>query len=165
LDEADRLLDLGFEKDIGLILKIISEKSKVKRTHVLASATLSGGVRKLAKLSLNEPATIGLNPNYNIFDRFTNMQVIKLKSNTNIKKKTKKNKNAIEAFLTSDASCSDSESEKQITNSENYPKIQGLNTFNFYVPETLNHRYICVKRPFKSVALIGLLQMLRKKQK
>lgn len=41
LDEADRLLDLGFEKELRQIITSIEEKSTVPRINVLASATLN----------------------------------------------------------------------------------------------------------------------------
>lgn len=63
-DEADRLLDLGFEKDIEAILNILGARTSVtgeKRQHILLSATLNDRVQQLAALSLTEPATVGLN--------------------------------------------------------------------------------------------------------
>jgi len=86
LDEADRLLDLGFEKKITQILSVIEEKSsnstiaenslihnntsggdttatdnnnKIRRTTILLSATMHGGLSGLAGLSLHEPEAIG----------------------------------------------------------------------------------------------------------
>lgn len=54
LDEADRLLDLGFEKDIRSILEHINKNSS-KRQSILISATLRGGIRELAEMMLNNP--------------------------------------------------------------------------------------------------------------
>jgi ATP-dependent RNA helicase DDX31/DBP7 len=74
LDEADRLLDLGFEKKIAQILGVIDEKSsllssnnsntsgsslKIRRRTVLLSATLHSGLGGLAGLSLHQPEAIG----------------------------------------------------------------------------------------------------------
>ncbi|XP_002964093.2 DEAD-box ATP-dependent RNA helicase 17 [Selaginella moellendorffii] len=61
-DEADRLLDMGFEKDIRSILDFLGthQRNGSKRQHVLLSATLNDRVNKLAKISLCDPATIGL---------------------------------------------------------------------------------------------------------
>ncbi|MCO5601078.1 hypothetical protein L7F22_055197 [Adiantum nelumboides] len=67
-DEADRLLDLGFGKDIKSILSFLdslpsksqsSSRSRV-RQHLLLSATLGDEVMELASLSLRNPAKIGL---------------------------------------------------------------------------------------------------------
>ncbi|MCO5582749.1 hypothetical protein L7F22_036648 [Adiantum nelumboides] len=67
-DEADRLLDLGFGKDIKSILSFLdsltsksqsSSRSRV-RQHLLLSATLGDEVMELASLSLRSPAKIGL---------------------------------------------------------------------------------------------------------
>ncbi|KAL4537162.1 hypothetical protein Ndes2526B_g04926 [Nannochloris sp. 'desiccata'] len=82
LDEADRLLDLGFEKKITQILSVIEEKrsstiarnslitsasganttsidTKIRRRTILLSATLHGGLGGLAGLSLHQPEAIG----------------------------------------------------------------------------------------------------------
>ncbi|GCC33110.1 ATP-dependent DNA helicase DDX31 [Chiloscyllium punctatum] len=57
IDEADRLLDLGFEKDITVILNALNAAHE-KRQNVLLSATLTDGVNRLAGISLKEPANI-----------------------------------------------------------------------------------------------------------
>lgn len=61
-DEADRLLDLGFEKDIESILEVLGSRDDKNRSrqHVLLSATLNERVEQLAALSLVNPATVGL---------------------------------------------------------------------------------------------------------
>ncbi|ETO16642.1 dead box ATP-dependent RNA helicase [Reticulomyxa filosa] len=134
LDEADRLLDLGFEKDVQEILQFIRNRGMVpryiiiiilfifgkensmcqidlyvRRCNVLVSATLSGGVNRLAELSLSNPVRIGLQKN--------------------------------EAL----DSTSSAENSK------------------YFVPETLTHQYLCVNRRSKSLALIGLLLILQKR--
>ncbi|XP_078687440.1 ATP-dependent DNA helicase DDX31-like isoform X2 [Branchiostoma floridae x Branchiostoma belcheri] len=59
LDEADRLLDMGFEKDIRAILTGLNDKrGSTVRQNVLLSATLSEGVERLAGMSLNNPVKI-----------------------------------------------------------------------------------------------------------
>uniref|UniRef100_A0AAV2MPM1 ATP-dependent RNA helicase n=1 Tax=Knipowitschia caucasica TaxID=637954 RepID=A0AAV2MPM1_KNICA len=57
LDEADRTLDLGFEKDLTVILNSINS-SGAKRQNVLLSATISQGVTRLVDVCLNDPVTI-----------------------------------------------------------------------------------------------------------
>ncbi|KAH7285391.1 hypothetical protein KP509_33G026200 [Ceratopteris richardii] len=70
-DEADRLLDLGFGKDIKSILSYLDTQPSLKskhqmgnqkrvRQHVLLSATLDDDVMELASISLTNPARIGL---------------------------------------------------------------------------------------------------------
>jgi hypothetical protein len=54
LDEADRLLDMGFENDIKSILELLGQKVW-KKQSVLISATLRGGIRQLADFMLQEP--------------------------------------------------------------------------------------------------------------
>ncbi|CAB4018881.1 probable ATP-dependent RNA helicase DDX31 [Paramuricea clavata] len=60
LDEADRLLDLGFEQDISFILSTIKEHTSRKVQKVLLSATLSRGVENLLDVSMENPVTIDL---------------------------------------------------------------------------------------------------------
>ncbi|XP_074187342.1 ATP-dependent DNA helicase DDX31 isoform X3 [Rhinolophus sinicus] len=59
LDEADRILDLGFEKDITVILNAVNAECQ-KRQNVLLSATLTEGVAWLADISLHDPVSISV---------------------------------------------------------------------------------------------------------
>ncbi|MBT5934236.1 DEAD/DEAH box helicase [Sulfurimonas sp.] len=54
LDEADRMLDMGFTKDIKTIHPLLPKRHQ----SLLFSATFSEKVRKLSKLILNKPAFI-----------------------------------------------------------------------------------------------------------
>ncbi|XP_034398451.1 probable ATP-dependent RNA helicase DDX31 isoform X2 [Cyclopterus lumpus] len=57
LDEADRTLDLGFEKDLTVILNSLNSAGP-SRQNVLLSATLTHGVTRLAGVCLNDPVDI-----------------------------------------------------------------------------------------------------------
>ncbi|XP_069039565.1 ATP-dependent DNA helicase DDX31 isoform X2 [Lepisosteus oculatus] len=57
LDEADRTLDLGFEKDLTVILNALNAAG-AQRQNVLLSATLTEGVSRLAGICLKEPVTV-----------------------------------------------------------------------------------------------------------
>ncbi|KAM6431064.1 ATP-dependent DNA helicase DDX31 isoform 1-T1 [Liasis olivaceus] len=57
LDEADRILDLGFEKAVAAILNAVNAASP-KRQNVLLSATLTDGVSRLADISLQDPVCV-----------------------------------------------------------------------------------------------------------
>ncbi|KAI7812669.1 putative ATP-dependent RNA helicase DDX31 [Triplophysa rosa] len=57
LDEADRTLDLGFEKDLTVILNALNSTG-IARQNVLLSATLNEGLSRLASISMKDPATI-----------------------------------------------------------------------------------------------------------
>ncbi|XP_056275071.1 probable ATP-dependent RNA helicase DDX31 [Pseudoliparis swirei] len=57
LDEADRTLDLGFEKDLTVILNSLNSAGP-SRQNVLLSATLTHGVTRLAGICLNDPVDI-----------------------------------------------------------------------------------------------------------
>uniref|UniRef100_A0A0A9YS49 ATP-dependent RNA helicase n=1 Tax=Lygus hesperus TaxID=30085 RepID=A0A0A9YS49_LYGHE len=63
IDEADKLLEMGYEKDVSQLMSIIdsqrekSENAGRKQT-VLLSATLTSAVEKLANLALKDPVHI-----------------------------------------------------------------------------------------------------------
>ena len=59
LDEADRMLDMGFIDDINKIIERLPEK----RQNLLFSATISDDVRALAKRSIYKPVEISIGKN------------------------------------------------------------------------------------------------------
>lgn len=68
MDEADRLLDLGFEKDVRTIIQTINQQTRSTLGHkvtwsrqsALFSATMNDSIQILADLTLHAPLKIGL---------------------------------------------------------------------------------------------------------
>jgi len=67
LDEADRMFDLGFIKDIRYLLRRLPDPDK--RLNMLFSATLSQRVMELAYEHMNEPELIRIEPDKITADR------------------------------------------------------------------------------------------------
>lgn len=67
LDEADRMFDLGFIKDIRYLLRKLPEPAE--RLNMLFSATLSQRVMELAYEHMNEPELIQIEPDKVTADR------------------------------------------------------------------------------------------------
>jgi ATP-dependent RNA helicase RhlB len=67
LDEADRMFDLGFIKDIRYLLRRLPKPEK--RLNMLFSATLSHRVMELAYEHMNEPELIRVEPDKVTVDR------------------------------------------------------------------------------------------------
>ena len=69
LDEADRMFDLGFIKDIRYVLRRLPEHHR--RLNMLFSATLSYRVLELAYEHMNDPELVRIEPDKMTVDRVT----------------------------------------------------------------------------------------------
>lgn len=69
LDEADRMLDMGFSKDIHRILKLIPQK----RQTLLFSATFNSDIKKMTETLLRDPVKIEIEAENSTVDRIDQM--------------------------------------------------------------------------------------------
>lgn len=67
LDEADRILDMGFSADVQQILQAVNKE----RQNLLFSATFSDGVKKLANVMLDKPQIVSVNKQNSTADTVT----------------------------------------------------------------------------------------------
>ncbi|MCF6350823.1 MAG: DEAD/DEAH box helicase [Flavobacteriaceae bacterium] len=65
LDEADRMLDMGFQRDINKILALLPKR----RQNLLFSATFSKEIKKLASEFLDHPAMVEATPENSTVDK------------------------------------------------------------------------------------------------
>lgn len=55
LDEADRMLELGYERDVRSVLDALQRTNQLTRQSLLLSATLTQGIEQLSEVSLRHP--------------------------------------------------------------------------------------------------------------
>jgi len=67
LDEADRMLDMGFIRDIKKIIAVLPKQ----RQNLLFSATFSADIRALAKGLVHQPLEISVNPENSTAEKVT----------------------------------------------------------------------------------------------
>ena len=84
LDEADRLLELGFVDELREIVKLCPRQ----RQTMLFSATLSPSVRDLVLLSLNQPVQVTIDPFDSVVERLT-QEFVRIKQKASVEEETR----------------------------------------------------------------------------
>lgn len=68
MDEADRLLDMGFQAEVEEIVRYINDNAVATRQTLLFSATITSKLQALIKLSLKDPINIAVDQVLNVAD-------------------------------------------------------------------------------------------------
>jgi len=76
LDEADRLLEMGFRDEVEEIVK----HCPINRQTVLLSATMVAQVKELINLSLKKPVRVSADPLYDVAQRLS-QEFVRIRSN------------------------------------------------------------------------------------
>ena len=76
LDEADRLLEMGFTEEVKEVVKFCPKS----RQTLLFSATLTTSVNKLVELSLNRPVRVSADPLFDMASRLT-QEFVRIREN------------------------------------------------------------------------------------
>ncbi len=58
LDECDRSLELGYKRDVQVVLNALNSQAEGKRQTLLISATLTRGIEEMSEMSLRHPKFI-----------------------------------------------------------------------------------------------------------
>jgi superfamily II DNA/RNA helicase len=72
LDEADRMLDMGFIRDIRKVVAMLPKQ----RQTLFFSATMPGEIAKLAGEMLNDPASVSVTPESTTVERITQSVIL-----------------------------------------------------------------------------------------
>ena len=86
LDEADRILNLDFEKEVDKILSCLPKKDRngVARKNMLFSATMTKKVAKLQRASLTNPVKVEVSSKYQTVDKLKQYYLFKPASDKEI---------------------------------------------------------------------------------
>lgn len=136
-DEADRLLDMGFEQTVSQILAHIKEQCNRKIQTGLLSATLSARVENLASISLQDPKLIDL----------TKSEGKVANSGEEIKEEI-----AFDSSKTEKGEAKSLNSEENVSSSKDFKNEQ-----KFQTPTTLKQYFVIVPAKLRLVCLISFL--------
>ena len=77
LDECDRMLELGYKRDVQAVLNAIKEQSEVeKRQTLLLSATLTQGIEEMSSISLKHPKFVDAAVDNEAEDKVESLKVL-----------------------------------------------------------------------------------------
>ncbi|XP_072015132.1 ATP-dependent DNA helicase DDX31-like [Amphiura filiformis] len=148
LDEADRLLDMGFDREVAVILNALNEQAPERQT-ILLSATLTDDVKRLAGIALKEPKLIDIAQDSSSTTTIKHVRKSECTGEDSTKDQ-KKTRNTVAVDAESKSELSDSDGGVGLESME-------LKQSDFTTPEGLQQHFVIVPSKLRLVTLTAFI--------